>query len=89
MGEPNVERLQETIDSAQFARWIAFYRIDPFGEQRADLRNALLLSTVARMLGDKTPDLLERFMLFDDATTVATRRERAEAWERWKATGNA
>lgn len=87
MGEPDIEALQERITSRQFTRWIAFCRIDPFGEQRMDARFAMLITCVARMLGDKNARM-EKFMLFPDAGSAVSRRETMEAWERWKAGSN-
>lgn len=37
-----VGELEDSIDSAELTDWMAFYLIDPWGEQRADLRNGLL-----------------------------------------------
>jgi len=48
---------------------MAFYRIDPWGEWRADVRSALLASLVANANRDPkrkaTPYRLEDFMLFE------------------------
>lgn len=38
MGEPDVGRLQTSITSAQFAEWLAFYAVEPFGPAREDYR---------------------------------------------------
>lgn len=35
---------------AQWGEWIAFDRLDPIGEVRADRRNAMLLAHILRML---------------------------------------
>lgn len=48
----------------EFAEWIAYDRIDPIGEQRADLRMAVLATVVARSGGSKTAkpsDFIPRF----------------------------
>lgn len=36
-------------DSKEFALWVAYYRIDPWGESRADLRTGIVASTVANV----------------------------------------
>ena len=36
-----------------FSRWKRYYEIDPFGEERADLRGAIIAWTVATMMSDK------------------------------------
>lgn len=36
-----VRDLQNRIDSRELTEWIAFYNIEPFGEDRADMRQAL------------------------------------------------
>jgi len=35
------------ISSRQFAEWMAYARIEPFGEERADLRAGIVASTIA------------------------------------------
>jgi hypothetical protein len=41
------------MSEAEFRRWMAYYQIEPFGEERADLRNALLCLTIAQVHGAK------------------------------------
>lgn len=56
------------IDSREFSEWQAYYSIDPFGDQRADLRNAILCSTVLapHVEKGKTGPKPSEFMLFQD-----------------------
>jgi hypothetical protein len=35
------------MSSREFAEWIAYYRLEPFGETRADLRAAIVACTIA------------------------------------------
>jgi hypothetical protein len=35
------------ISSVQFAEWMAFSRLEPWGEDRADLRAGIVASTIA------------------------------------------
>lgn len=46
MGIPIAE-LQERVSSLEFAEYWAFYSLEPFGEERADLRTGILGSTIA------------------------------------------
>ena len=43
-----MRELLQRIDSRELAEWQAYYRIEPFGEERADLRNAMLMCEVIR-----------------------------------------
>lgn len=47
MGRTAAE-LEATLSHAEFIEWAAFYRLDPWGEQRADLRAAqIAVATLA------------------------------------------
>ena len=65
-----VAELGERMSSAEFTEWMAYDRIDPFGEERADLRQAMTSSGVHNLLQAQTkkPKYLEPkdFMLFSD-----------------------
>ncbi|MCH8081005.1 MAG: DUF4035 domain-containing protein [Proteobacteria bacterium] len=39
-----MRELQQRIDSCEFTDWIAYNRIDPFGNERADLHAAMIVS---------------------------------------------
>jgi hypothetical protein len=41
------------MDAEEFGWWAALYQRDPWGEERADLRNAALMALVASALGKK------------------------------------
>ena len=43
----SVRQAQLEITSNEFSEWIAFSNIEPFGEERADLRSAIIASTIA------------------------------------------
>lgn len=43
----SVKRAQREIDAAEFAEWLAYYRLEPWGEERGDLRAGIVASTVA------------------------------------------
>ena len=56
----------EDLSGFQFAEWMAYYAIEPFGESRADLRNALLCQITATAFGKKGKRVnLSDFMLFE------------------------
>jgi hypothetical protein len=42
-----VAELQERMSSLEFAEWMEFGEIEPWGEERADVRAAIVASTVA------------------------------------------
>ena len=49
LGYPHPDILLEQITSRQLGEWIAYYRIDPWGEERADLRSGIVSSTMANI----------------------------------------
>ena len=40
------------MSSREFAEWAAFYRLEPFGEERADLRAGIVAATMANTVRD-------------------------------------
>ena len=54
------------LDSREFAEWMAFYRMDPWGEERADVRMAQLCAMYANVNKGKRGKQykIEDFMLF-------------------------
>ena len=40
---------QERISSAEYTEWLAYYQIEPWGDERADLRNGILCALTANM----------------------------------------
>jgi len=48
-----VRQLQSEIDSREFAEWLAFNEIEPFGDPMKDLRMGILASTVANSAGNE------------------------------------
>lgn len=47
MGRADVDGLLAEMTSTQIAEWMAYFRLEPFGERRADLRAGIIASTVA------------------------------------------
>jgi hypothetical protein len=44
----------ETLSHDEYISWAAYYSVEPFPEERADLRNATLIASISAMLGGKT-----------------------------------
>ncbi len=44
-----VRELQTRMDSHEFAEWMAYYRIDPYGSWREDYRAGIVASTLANV----------------------------------------
>ena len=77
----SVAEAQSRISSREFAEWMAFYRLEPFGEERADLRMAILAAVIANANRDpkqrKQPYEPKDFMpQFDQPQDTET-----EPWE--------
>jgi hypothetical protein len=49
LGIWNVDALALHISSKQLAEWMAYYRIEPWGEERGDLRSAMVASIIANV----------------------------------------
>ncbi len=68
----SVAEAQRQIDSQEFTSWLAYDRVSPFGDERADLRSAIITATLAnanRAKGSK-PFTVEDFMPnFEPAAT--------------------
>jgi len=43
----SVRRAQREISAREFSEWLAYGQIEPWGEQRADMRNALVCCILA------------------------------------------
>jgi hypothetical protein len=49
-----VGELGQRMSSHEFTEWLAYYDLEPFGEERADLRQAMTTSGVHNLLQAKT-----------------------------------
>ena len=47
MGRLDVEEMLDELSWEQFCGWVACYESDPWGEERSDLRNGMLMSLYA------------------------------------------
>lgn len=43
----SVARAKREIDSVEFSDWMAYYRIEPFGERISDVRAGVIAATIA------------------------------------------
>jgi hypothetical protein len=47
LGVAHPDLLLSQLDSKQISEWMAFYQVEPFGEERADLRSAIIACVTA------------------------------------------
>lgn len=71
------------MSNKEFIEWQLFYNIDPFGDQRADLRMGILASAVLapHMEKDKTAPTPSEFMPFLDANETPEQDQEQETTE--------
>lgn len=48
----SVAQAQLTVSSSEFTEWQAYFRLEPFGEQIADLRHGVLCALLANLKRD-------------------------------------
>ena len=84
MGRVDVDVMLDGIEERQLMEWMAYDRLQPFGDDRADLRSALAASAFCNSMGAKTKPL--DFMPFagpgaeqDAEQQIATARTIASA----------
>lgn len=53
LGYPHPDVLLSQITSRQFGEWMAYYNVEPFGDNRADLRSGILASVFANIYRKK------------------------------------
>jgi len=53
LGESNPDAMLARMPHRVFLEWIEYTRIEPFGEERADLRAGIVASTIANCLARK------------------------------------
>lgn len=74
-----VQELTEQLSEQELTEWVAYYRIEPFGEQRADIRTASLCATIANCNRDPkkkpSPYTLKDFLLYDESRFYAPKKQ--------------
>jgi hypothetical protein len=73
-----VDELDRHLGAHEFAEWMAYYQVEPFGEDRADLRMAQIAALIfnAWFSGEKT---IGDFMPFADPPSQSGSVQRAMA----------
>jgi hypothetical protein len=61
--------LMRRLTAKELAYWQAYYAVEPFGEQRDDMRAAMLACVVARVAGNRNARTQD-FMLFAERGKV-------------------
>lgn len=89
----SVAQAQQQISAREFAEWMAFNRIEPFGAERMDIGFAIVASTVANSLKGKkgSPFKLTEFLpMFTSKPAMSERALKAvvgalkRAWPKGK-----
>jgi hypothetical protein len=83
----SVRRAQAEISGNEFAEWIAYIELEPFGEERGDLRSAIIASTIANAFRKKGARLFkpEDFMPDFDGSRRTAKRLNAKNWRTQRA----
>lgn len=68
-GYLDVDQLLADITERDFQRWLTYYQVEPWGEQRADLRSAIIACTIANCSGSKKRWKPKDFMPFAEQST--------------------
>jgi hypothetical protein len=63
LGYRSVEEMLQTLSHAEYVDWLAYYSIEPFPEEREDLRHARLIAGIAEMVGGKKQNIKD--FMFD------------------------
>jgi hypothetical protein len=89
MHRVDVDMMLSEIGSRQYLEWKAFYALDPWGDQRADVRTAIVAAVMANAWRgkDEGPIGLETFMLFpEDGVAVEQRGDQKSLMARIRST---
>jgi hypothetical protein len=81
IGGRTVAELDECMSTDEFLRWMAFFSLEPFGDDRADWHNAMILAQTYNMnrKKGKRPMTPDKFRLqFKHVTTPAQPIEQME-----------
>lgn len=79
MHRPDVDRMLSDLSYRQLAEWMAFYRLHPWGDDRADVRSAIVASTVANVC--QQGKRRRRYKVKDFMPVIEGRRKSPE--EQW------
>ena len=78
-GRVDVDAFLEEIPASLLAEWQAYYAIEPWGEERADLRNAMAMQLTANINRKQgaTPFRVADFMPYAEQRESETKPRRA------------
>jgi len=62
----SIRRCQQEISPEEFNSWLAYYQIEPFGEDRADIRSAIIACTFANTMGSKNSKMTDFMPKFEE-----------------------
>jgi len=82
IGGRTVEELSDTMSVDEFLTWGAYMTIEPFGDDRADWRNAMAMALQANMnrKKGKSPTPVHKFLLkFDNRSRARKSMKELEA----------
>ncbi len=51
-----LQELREALSYAEFQEWCLYYQVEPWGDERADLRAGIVASTIANYAGRQRAD---------------------------------
>ena len=74
-----VGELLARISSRELSEWLAFYKVEPFGEKRADLRAAVVAAAVANTARD--PKKRKKPFTPADFMPRFERKRERQSWE--------
>lgn len=75
-----VAELGRRMSASEFAEWIAYSRVEPFGERRADQRAWLAVAAMGNIAGGAGTDLREVLPEFTPPETPETVAARVRAF---------
>lgn len=93
MGEIDVDALLARLSSRQISEWMAYYTLDPFGEERADLRAAMICALLANINRDPekrkeaytAEEFMPRFGVHPHPDPLPKGEGGGQTWEQQKA----
>jgi hypothetical protein len=62
LGWPSVDLMLEGMSAVEYNNWVARYSVEPFPEDRADMRNAQLMQAVIAASGSKKIPTIEELL---------------------------
>lgn len=71
--------MQAVLTSNDFADWLAYYRVEPFGEDRADLRAGIIASVIANV--NRDPKKRRRAFRPEDFIPKFDRKDERQPWQ--------